>query len=36
MGIERAEADFVGILGTVMNGLMLRGVLKSGAAVRCG
>jgi len=28
-GIERAEADNVGILGTVMNGLMLRGVLKS-------
>ena len=27
--IERAEADNVGILGTVMNGLMLRGVLKS-------
>jgi uridylate kinase len=28
-GIERAEADNVGILGTVMNGLMLRGVLKA-------
>ena len=28
-GIERAEADAVGILGTVMNGLMLRGVLKA-------
>jgi uridylate kinase len=28
-GIERAEADAVGILGTVMNGLILRGVLKS-------
>ncbi len=28
-GIERAEADSVGILGTVMNGLMLRGVLKA-------
>jgi uridylate kinase len=27
--IERAEADAVGMLGTVMNGLMLRGVLKS-------
>jgi uridylate kinase len=27
--IERAEADSVGILGTVMNGLMLRGVLKA-------
>jgi uridylate kinase len=35
-GIERAEADAVGILGTVMNGLMLRGVLKarSGREVR--
>jgi uridylate kinase len=28
-GIERAEADSVGILGTVMNGLMLRGVLNA-------
>jgi uridylate kinase len=28
-GIERAEADAVGMLGTVMNGLMLRGVLKT-------
>jgi uridylate kinase len=28
-GIERAEADSVGILGTVMNGLMLRGVLTA-------
>jgi uridylate kinase len=28
-GIERAEADSVGMLGTVMNGLMLRGVLKA-------
>ncbi len=28
-GIERAEADSVGVLGTVMNGLMLRGVLKA-------
>lgn len=28
-GIDRAEADSVGILGTVMNGLMLRGVLKA-------
>jgi uridylate kinase len=28
-GIERAEADAVGILGTVMNGLMLRGVLRA-------
>ncbi len=27
--IERAEADSVGILGTVMNGLMLQGVLKA-------
>jgi uridylate kinase len=27
--IERAEADSVGILGTLMNGLMLRGVLKA-------
>jgi uridylate kinase len=26
-GIERAEADAVGMLGTIMNGLMLRGVL---------
>jgi uridylate kinase len=35
-GIERAEADAVGMLGTVMNGLMLRGVLKarSGREVR--
>ena len=31
-GIERAEADGVGILGTVMNGLMLRGVLKARGA----
>ena len=31
-GIERAEADSVGILGTVMNGLMLRGVLKARGA----
>jgi len=31
-GIERAEADSVGILGTVMNGLMLRGVLKTRGA----
>jgi uridylate kinase len=31
-GIERAEADNVGILGTVMNGLMLRGVLKARSA----
>src|SRR4051794_13432177 len=30
-GIERAEADAVGILGTVMNGLMLRGVLTARA-----
>ncbi len=28
-GIDRAEADSVGILGTVMNGLILRGVLKA-------
>jgi uridylate kinase len=28
-GIERAEADAVGMLGTVMNGLMLRGALKA-------
>lgn len=27
--IDRADADSVGILGTVMNGLMLRGVLKA-------
>jgi uridylate kinase len=35
-GIERAEADSVGMLGTVMNGLMIRGVLKarSGLEVR--
>jgi uridylate kinase len=31
-GIERAEADAVGMLGTVMNGLMLRGVLKARSA----
>lgn len=28
-GIDRAEADSIGTLGTVMNSLMLRGVLKS-------
>lgn len=28
-GIERAEADSIGMLGTVMNSLMLRGVLKA-------
>jgi uridylate kinase len=27
-GIERAEADNIGMLGTVMNGILLRGVLK--------
>jgi uridylate kinase len=27
-GIERAEADSIGMLGTVMNGILLRGVLK--------
>jgi uridylate kinase len=27
-GIEQAEADNVGMLGTVMNGILLRGVLK--------
>ena len=26
--IERAEADNIGMLGTVMNGILLRGVLK--------
>src|SRR5262249_2896573 len=31
-GIERAEADNIGMLGTVINGLMLRGVLQA----RCG
>lgn len=29
-GIEQAEADNVGMLGTVMNGILLRGVLKQG------
>ena len=35
-GISRAEADNIGMLGTVMNGLMLRGVLtaSSGSDVR--
>lgn len=28
-GIERAEADHIGMLGTVVNSLMLRGALKS-------
>jgi len=28
-GIDRVEADNIGILGTVINGLMLRGALKS-------
>ncbi len=28
-GIDRAEADSIGMLGTVMNSLMLRGVLKA-------
>ncbi|MFD2169860.1 UMP kinase [Tumebacillus lipolyticus] len=28
-GIERAEADNIGVLGTVINSLMLRGVLKA-------
>ena len=28
-GIERAEADSIGMLGTVMNGLILRGALNS-------
>jgi uridylate kinase len=31
-GIERAEADSIGMLGTVMNSLMLRGVLKTSGA----
>jgi uridylate kinase len=31
-GIERAEADSIGMLGTVMNSLMLRGVLKASGA----
>src|SRR6202012_2506730 len=26
--IERAEADNIGMLGTVMNGILMRGVLK--------
>ena len=35
-GIERAEADNIGMMGTVINSLMLRGVLtsKSNAEVR--
>lgn len=35
-GIDRAEADNIGMLGTIINGLMLRGVLnaKSKAEVR--
>ena len=28
-GIERAEADNIGVLGTVINSLMLRGALKA-------
>lgn len=28
-GIERAEADYIGMLGTVVNSLMLRGALKA-------
>ena len=28
-GVERTEADNIGMLGTVINGLMLRGALKS-------
>src|SRR4051794_9244026 len=31
-GIERAEADNIGMLGTVINGLMLRGVLEARSA----
>jgi uridylate kinase len=31
-GIDRAEADSIGMLGTVMNSLMLRGVLKARGA----
>jgi uridylate kinase len=31
-GISRAEADNIGMLGTVMNALMLRGVLTAGGA----
>jgi uridylate kinase len=31
-GIERAEADNIGMLGTVINGLMLRGVLQARSA----
>jgi uridylate kinase len=33
-GIERAEADSIGMLGTVMNSLMLRGVLRAKAVER--
>ena len=32
-GISRAEADNIGMLGTVMNALMLRGVLTASSAV---
>ena len=32
-GIERAEADNIGMMGTVINSLMLRGVLTSKSAV---
>ena len=31
-GIERAEADNIGVMGTVINSLMLRGVLKARGA----
>lgn len=32
-GIERAEADYIGMIATVTNSLMLRGVLKSRGSV---
>ena len=33
-GISRAEADNIGMLGTVMNALMLRGVLTARSSTR--
>ena len=35
-GIGRAEADNIGMLGTVMNALMLRGVLTARSESTCG
>ncbi|PTX63339.1 hypothetical protein C8P63_104186 [Melghirimyces profundicolus] len=35
-GIDRVEADNIGTLGTGINSLMLRGVLRARRAGRCG